>query len=68
MLPRFLAACSCKAWFAAVAFLLKEGKMVGAILEKLSIVLQKLSKMKYVPLPHPVMYTQIPLSLDTCVQ
>lgn len=46
MLPHFLAACSCKVWFDAVTFLLKELKAPAAVLEKLSIVLQKLSKMK----------------------
>ena len=44
MLPRFLAACSCKAWFSALAFVLKEGKAAAGTLEQLSIVLQKLSK------------------------
>ena len=62
MQPRFLAACSCKAWFAAVAFMLKEGKAVAGTLEKLSIVLQKLSNARYVEVfIHPVVvYAQVP--------
>ncbi|XP_019621790.1 PREDICTED: coiled-coil domain-containing protein 138-like [Branchiostoma belcheri] len=46
MLPRFLDSCSNESWFRACALLLRTPNLDMKVLEKLSIILQKLSKIK----------------------
>ncbi|XP_066286043.1 coiled-coil domain-containing protein 138-like [Branchiostoma lanceolatum] len=46
MLPRFLDSCSNESWFRACALLLRTPNLDAKLLEKLSIILQKLSKIK----------------------
>ncbi|KAI8508676.1 hypothetical protein Bbelb_137750 [Branchiostoma belcheri] len=46
MLPRFLDCCSNESWFRACALLLRTPNLDMKVLEKLSIILQKLSKIK----------------------